>query len=323
MHDGTPREEAGSGRRLPGSPAAIVRPGYAAVARAALTRVQSPPIIPRVTYLPAQSYDITLLLLRIMCGFIIWQQGAQKLFGLLGGAAAAAFTPMWFAGGAEFLGGLALAAGALTRPFAAVLAVDMAIRYVVLYLPDGLPPIVNRQGEITCLLFGITLLLAFSGPGQFSADGANPGSGWRALLARLRPHTPSALGVSRILIGLLFLSYGLRKMFGFWGEPEEFLSLQWYAGIIELGGGVLLTIGLFTRPVAFLCSGEMAFAYFINHNPRGFFPVQNGGERAALFCFFFLFLVAAGAGRWSIDYLATRKSQGARHKAHDDAVLAR
>ncbi len=258
-----------------------------------------------------------------MSGFIIWQQGAQKLFGLLGGAAAVAFTPMWFAGGVEFVGGLALAAGVLTRPFAAVLAIDMAIRYLVMYLPDGLPPIVNRQGEVTCLLFGITLLLSFSGAGRFSVDGANPASGWRTLLAGLRPHTPSALGVSRILIGLLFLSYGMRKMFGYWGEPEEFLSLQWYAGIIELGGGVLLTIGLLTRPVAFLCCGEMAFAYFINHNPRGFFPVQNGGDRAALFCFFFLFLVAAGAGRWSVDALLARKSEGARHKAHDNVVLAR
>jgi putative oxidoreductase len=91
-------------------------------------------------------------------------------------------------------------------------------------------------------------------------------------------------------------------MFGLLGEEAEpFLSLQWYAGVIELFGGAAIMAGLLTRPVAFVCSGEMAFAYFINHNPRGFFPIQNGGERAALFCFYFLFLSAAGPGKWSVD----------------------
>ena len=105
-------------------------------------------------------------------------------------------------------------------------------------------------------------------------------------------------------MGLLFLSYGLRKMFGMLGgEPEPFLTLQWFAGIVELFGGAAIILGLFTRPTAFLCAGQMAFAYFINHNPRGFFPIQNGGERAALFCYFFLFVWVAGAGRWSVDGL--------------------
>lgn len=113
---------------------------------------------------------------------------------------------------------------------------------------------------------------------------------------------PTALGVIRVLMGLLLVSYGLRKMFGMLGaDAEPLLSLQWYAGIVELVGGAGIVAGLFTKPTAFLCCGQMAFAYFINHNPRGFFPIQNGGERAALFCYFFLLLWTIGPGRWSLD----------------------
>jgi len=239
-------------------------------------------------------YDLALLLLRVVTGFIVWQHGAQKLFGILGGAQADPFTLAWIAGAAEFLGGIALAAGFLTRPAAMILAVDMATLYVTQFLPEGFPPILNRQGEVACLIFATTLLLAFTGPGKASVD-------------RVRIHPPDAIAIVRVLIGLLFLSYGLRKMFGLLGEaPEPFLTLQWFAGVIELFGGVAIIVGWFTRPVAFLCCGEMAFAYFINHNPRGFFPVQNGGERAALFCFFFLFLFAAGPGKWSVDGLRRR-----------------
>jgi putative oxidoreductase len=242
---------------------------------------------------------IALFLLRVVTGFIVWQHGAQALFGMLGGAPAAAFTPAWWAGGAEFLGGIALAAGFLTRPAALIVAVDMAALYVTRFLPEGFPPVLNRQGEVACLIFCTALLLAFTGPGRASVDRV---AGSEGLLGGLRTHTPAALGVIRVLMGLLFLSYGLRKMFGMLGEAgEPFLTLQWFAGAIELFGGMAVILGLFTRPVAFLCSGEMAFAYFINHSPRGFFPIENGGERAALFCFFFLFLFAAGPGRWSVD----------------------
>jgi putative oxidoreductase len=243
-------------------------------------------------------------LLRVVTGFIVWQHGAQKLFGMLGGAQAAVGTASWMAGGLEFVGGVALAAGFLTRPVALVLAVDMAVLYVTQFLPEGgFPPIMIRQAEVACLLLTITALLAFTGPGRASIEGITQARTASAIsLGGLRDHLPAALGVVRVLIGLLFLSYGLRKMFGLLGEePEPFLTLQWFAGVIELFGGIAIILGVFTRPVAFLCSGEMAFAYFINHNPRGFFPIQNGGERAALFCFFFLFLFAAGAGMWSLD----------------------
>ena len=256
-------------------------------------------------------YEAALFLLRVVTGFIVWQHGAQKLLGMLGGTQAETFTTAWVVGGAELVGGVALAAGVLTRPVALALAADFAILYVTEFLPLGFPPIMNRQGEVACLIASTTFLLAFTGPGRVSIDSvAGFSRAARRPLRGLHTHLPTALGVVRVVMGLLFLSYGLRKMFGLLGgEAEPFLSLQWYAGIIELFGGMAIIIGLFTRPVAFLCSGEMAFAYFINHNPRGFFPIHNGGERAALFCFFFLFLWTAGPGTWSVDRWLRREKR--------------
>jgi len=257
---------------------------------------------------PTYRYDLVLALLRVVVGFIVWQHGAQTVFGMLGGTAAAAGTLRWLVGGVEFLGGIFLALGLLTRPLALFVAADMAVVYVTTYLPMGFPPIVTRPGEVACLLVNTSLVLAFAGPGRWSVDGdlgsGGSGGSWRTSLTGLRRRLPEALGVVRVLMGLLFVSYGLRKMFGLLGaEAEPFLSLQWYAGVVELFGGAAIVIGLFTRPTAFLSCGQMAFAYFINHNPRGFFPIQNGGERAVLFCYFFLFLWVAGPGRWSVDQL--------------------
>jgi putative oxidoreductase len=86
-------------------------------------------------------------------------------------------------------------------------------------------------------------------------------------------------------------------------RPVELFSLIGLAGVLELFGGALLLVGLFTRPVAFILSGEMAFAYFMAHAPRGFWPILNGGELAALYSFVFLYLAAAGGGPWSLDRL--------------------
>jgi putative oxidoreductase len=116
---------------------------------------------------------------------------------------------------------------------------------------------------------------------------------------------PQLLSVLRIVAGLLFLEHGMSKLFHF---PHVAMfdgplpPLIMVAGAIELIGGFLVTIGLFTRIAAFICSGEMAVAYWIGHVPRGgLFPAVNGGEGAILFCFVFLFLAAAGAGPWSLD----------------------
>jgi putative oxidoreductase len=114
-----------------------------------------------------------------------------------------------------------------------------------------------------------------------------------------------ALALLRIAAALLFIAHGLQKYFGF-PVPGPFglaapVSLMGLAGALELVGGGLILIGLFTRPAAFILCGMMAVAYFMAHAPRGFFPIVNQGEAAILFCFAFLLLAAAGPGAWSID----------------------
>src|SRR5262249_18709204 len=107
--------------------------------------------------------------------------------------------------------------------------------------------------------------------------------------------------------------HGTSKILGFphTASTDRFhlMSLSGTGGVLELVGGLLLLFGLFTRPVAFLLSGEMAVAYFMSPAPRGFFPILNGGEDAVLFCFVFLFLAAAGGGPWSVDALVSRSSR--------------
>ena len=116
---------------------------------------------------------------------------------------------------------------------------------------------------------------------------------------------PRALSVLRIVTGLLIIQHGMGKIIGFPVVPMyanvQPLSLYGVAGFIELIGGALLIIGLWTRPVAFVLSGLMAFAYFIGHFPKGFHPLINGGTLAALYCFACLYLSTAGAGPWSVD----------------------
>ena len=121
---------------------------------------------------------------------------------------------------------------------------------------------------------------------------------------RLTPWAPHMLAVLRIMSALLFLEHGTMKLFNFPISPmgeTQLLSLMGVQGLIELIGGVLLAIGLFTRPVAFILSGNMAVAYFMAHAPDGFFPALNQGDAAILYCFVFLYFVFAGPGAWSVD----------------------
>lgn len=126
-------------------------------------------------------------------------------------------------------------------------------------------------------------------------------------LTFLQPWAPQILSLLRILAAATFLTHGTMKLFG-WPAPFPYPlnELLYVAAILELVGGILLVIGLFSRPVAFILSGLMAFAYFLGHAGGGFFPVLNGGEPALLFCFIFLYIAAAGPGPWSVDAASGR-----------------
>jgi putative oxidoreductase len=125
--------------------------------------------------------------------------------------------------------------------------------------------------------------------------------------ARWAPYLQSVL---RIVAAFFFITHGTQKLFAVpVAEPRDpvpLASLAGLAGVLETFGGLLLLVGLFTRPVAFLLAGEMAVAYFLRHAPRGFWPILNQGELAALFCFVWLYLAAAGPGPWSLDALWRR-----------------
>jgi putative oxidoreductase len=128
-------------------------------------------------------------------------------------------------------------------------------------------------------------------------------------------YSSTTLSLLRIMTGLLFIPHGGQKLLGWFGGMDgagataSFPSLMWFAGILELVGGLLIMLGLFTRPVAFLLSGEMAVAYFKAHAPSGFWPLQNHGELAALYAFVFLFFAAAGGGRYALDTLRKRREE--------------
>lgn len=119
---------------------------------------------------------------------------------------------------------------------------------------------------------------------------------------RLLPFRPHALAALRVMTALLFIQHGTQKFFGFPAEfPMDLNALMWLAGLLELVGGILILVGLFTRPTAFVLCGFMAVAYFMAHAPQGFFPLVNQGELAVLYCFVFLYLFFAGPGSFSVD----------------------
>ncbi len=133
-------------------------------------------------------------------------------------------------------------------------------------------------------------------------------------MAILAAGQPAVRSVLRIVAAFLFSLHGMQKILGLFGGMggkggvASFPSLPWWAGVLELGGGLLLLVGLFSRPVAFVLSGQMAVAYFMAHQPRGILPVSNGGDLAALYSFLFLYLSFAGPGPLSLDGVIRKKA---------------
>lgn len=122
---------------------------------------------------------------------------------------------------------------------------------------------------------------------------------------------PRVLSIVRIVVALIFIEHGTVKLLGFppGSNPgPAMFSLLWYQGIIEIVGGAILLLGFFTRIVAFILCGDMAFAYWMSHAPRAFFPILNGGDAAILYCFIFLLFVFVGGGAWSLDRAMSKKA---------------
>jgi putative oxidoreductase len=136
---------------------------------------------------------------------------------------------------------------------------------------------------------------------------------------------PKVLSVYRAVVALLFITHGVRTLFGaLGGRSVNFMQWPgWWAATIQLIGGALVLIGWFTRPAALICSGSMAYAYFTVHQERALWPIQNGGESAALFCWGFFLIAVFGAGVWSVDHLlATRRGRGESARPDQARVVA-
>ncbi|MFJ6947851.1 DoxX family protein [Streptomyces wuyuanensis] len=144
----------------------------------------------------------------------------------------------------------------------------------------------------------------------------------RQLTSRLEQARPYALGVFRIVVGLLFTCHGARSLFGVLGAENAGGTVAagtwpgWYAAVIELVGGALVLLGLGTRAAALIASGAMAYAYFTVHQPEGLFPIQNSGEGAALYCWAFLLLVFTGPGALSLDGLLSSRGEANEETGH-------
>lgn len=131
-------------------------------------------------------------------------------------------------------------------------------------------------------------------------------------MLQLTVWAPRVLSVLRIVTALLFMEHGLMKIFHFpapqEGAPDPLPLMLVVAAWLEIIGGALVALGLFTRPIAFILSGQMAVAYFLAHAPQGFYPALNGGEPAVLFCFVFFYLIFTGPGPWSLDTVVRKKT---------------
>ncbi|WP_055534395.1 DoxX family protein [Streptomyces graminilatus] len=144
--------------------------------------------------------------------------------------------------------------------------------------------------------------------------------------ARLNNAQPYAIGLFRIVVGLLFACHGARSLFGVLGGGHETVAAGtwpgWYAAVIELVGGALVLLGLGTRAAAFIASGAMAYAYFDVHQPNALMPIQNDGELAAAFCWAFFLLVFTGSGAFGVDRILAKRSSGVTGESRTKTPVA-
>jgi putative oxidoreductase len=258
-----------------------------------------------------------LSILRIVVAFLFIQHGTQKLFGFPSTAEPPSpeLAPLWLlAGVLETFGGLAILLGLFTRPVAFILSGEMAVAYFLVHARQNFWPILSG-GDLAAFYSFMFLYLAAAGGGSWSLDRLWRGDG-KESGAFLAAWEPQLLSILRIMSAFLFVVHGTEEIIGIPWPPDEepfagpdLSSRVGIAHLIETVFGPLLLVGLFARPVAFLLSGEMAFAYFLSHAPRDFWTVINRGEDAVFFCFVFLYFVARGPGPWSLDNVWRRTGQ--------------
>jgi len=245
-------------------------------------------------------------LARIVFGFLILRHGMEQLLAYPEASNAARMSYEGFLELVAVPAGLLMIGGLFTRQVGLVLAVMYVTLFFVGPLQRG--PFTHRNGGDPVLLNAFFFLyLAASGGGAWSVDRLRG----RESIDDRWAHT--TLGVLRVVAGCLFVMHGLEKFFGVGGGriDRDIMSMRGLAGWLESFGGPLIIMGLFTRPVAFILSGEMAVAYFRSWAPRGFWQsfTQPGMEASILFCYLFLFLCAAGPGAWSLGDLLRRRSR--------------
>ena len=257
-----------------------------------------------------------LSLARIVFGFLVLRHGMEQLLAYPEASNAARMSYEGFLELVAVPAGLLMIAGLFTRQVGLVLA----LMYVTLFFVGPLQrgPFTHRNGGDPVLLNAFFFLyLAASGGGAWSVDRLRG----RESTDDRWAHT--TLGVLRVVAGCLFVMHGLEKLFSVGGGriDRDIMTMRGLAGYLETIGGPLIIMGLFTRPVAFILSGEMAVAYFRSWAPRGFWQsfALPGMEASILFCYLFLFLCAAGPGAWSLgDLLRRRARNGARVRlAHE------
>lgn len=248
-------------------------------------------------------------LARIVFGFLVFRHGMEQVLGYPEASDAARTS---FGGVLEliaFPAGLLIMLGLFTRP----IGLALAVMYFVFFFIGPLQrnPFPHRNGGDPILLNSFFFLyLAAAGGGAWNIDRLRHPKGDASSDSRWAPY---ALSLLRIAAGGLFLMHGLEKFFGVGGGriDRDILTMRGLAGWLETVGGPLIIVGLFTRPTAFILSGEMAVAYFRSWAPRGFWRSfqQPGMEASILFCFLFLFLWAAGPGAWSLDRLWRQRAR--------------
>ena len=267
-------------------------------------------------------------IMRIAVAFLLVAHGTQTLFGYpISGEFAGVDLFSWtgLAGILETFGGLAVLLGIFTRPLALILSAEQALVYLTTYASVGLWPRLNG-GDLAFFYCFLFLYLAAVGGGPWSLDAALRGK-TKAPSDYLAVWEPQLRSVLRIVVTFLFVTHGTEDLFGwpwdsaagpFPGPGPGLAGLQGVAHVMEVTGAPVLLLGLLTKPLAFIFSGEMAVAYFYSHQPRTFWPILNAGEDAVFFSFTFLYFAAVGGGPWALDRLLGRGAAKSQEESPAD-----